>query len=273
MSVYDELIQLQHLPHAFSAWSEYRAVLTDYILANTAPDTSIAVFGAGCCNDIDLARFSTHFSSVTLLDSDADAMKHGIAQYKLTDCPHIHTISSDFTGITADDYRALSDELAALLHVRGSMTEIRVLADYALFKLEQLYRKAASAQISFGERSYDYTMTFGVHSQLNNMPSWIWSAFCANLHVTEDSVPDRIRRENAVIIPRFNDAILRATKQCAFFGCELSDSRSQGAIAGAVECIRDLKQRGLVRQQLCIDWPFDVTQGLVYRMLIQECVP
>ena len=70
MSLYDELLQFQILPHARNDWAEYRTAVTAYLLQHTEPQSSVAVFGAGRCNDIDLREFRKHFSSVTLIDSN-----------------------------------------------------------------------------------------------------------------------------------------------------------------------------------------------------------
>ncbi len=270
MSVYDELMNFKIIPDAFDHWEEYRSVLTGYILSSAQPDTSIAIFGAGRCNDIDLSLFVQHFSAVTLFDADENAMREALKQYKLTDCPKIKATTMNFTGITPDDYRSFSDELSSLLNVYGNATDIRILSDYASFKLKRLYRKSAEHIPNFGKRRFDYSMAFGVHSQLYNMPAWIWSAFCANLNANDPAVEKQIIMENERLIPRFNDAVLRAAKKRAYFGCELLNSATGSAVEGAIECIRDLKNRGIVARQSVIDWPFDTKQGIVYQMLIQE---
>ncbi len=270
MSVYDELMKFKVMPEAFGSWAEYRSVLSNHILSHTRPNTSVAVFGAGRCNDIDLSLFTDHFSSVTLLDSDKTSMQEALKQYRLTDCPKIKPVVVNFTGITPDDYRSFSDELSSLLNVRGSSSDIRILADYALFKLRRLDQKSAGYFPNFGKQCFDYSVTFGVHSQLYNMPAWIWSAFCANLNAGDSAVERFIQGQNERLIPRFNDAVLRATKKRAYFGCELIQSSTGDAVEGAVESIRDLKNRGIVARQSLIDWPFDLKREIVYRMLIQE---
>lgn len=270
MSVYDELLKFQILPNAYEEWAEYRQAVADYILENTRPGTSVGIFGAGRCNDMDLSRFGEHFSSVTLLDADRSAMQSALNRYGLSGHPGFTIEVSDFTGITADDYRALGDELSSLLNVRGIQTDIHVLADYAIFKLDKLYQKAENFTPDFGAHSFDYSIAFGVHSQINNMAAWIWSAFASNLKADDPAVTRRIIRANESIIPRLNTAILNATSETAFFGCELARTGSSGSIQGACQCIQDLKSNYPIIGQAITCWPFDQKQNISYQMLIQE---
>lgn len=270
MSIYDELLKFQIIPDAYENWTQYRNAVADYLLANTRPHTSVGVFGAGRCNDIDLRRFAEHFSSVTLIDADEAAMKFALRQYHLSDHPGFSLKISEFTGITPDDCRAFADELSSLLNVRGIHTDIHVLADYAVFKLDKLYQKSENFTPDFGSGSFDYSVAFGVHSQINNMAAWIWSAFASNLKADAPAVAKRIIRANKYLIPKLNTAILRATKEAAFFGCELAKTGSSDSIQGAYQCIHDLKSRNRITGQAITYWPFDTAQNLVYQMLIQE---
>lgn len=270
MSIYDELLKFQVIPNAYENWGKYRSAIADYLLANTRTHASVAIFGAGRCNDMDLRRFAEHFSSVTLIDSDEAAMKFALRQYHLSDHPGFSLKVSEFTGIAPDDYRAFADELSSLLNVRGIHTDIHVLADYAVFKLEKLYQKTKSFTPYFGSSAFDYSVAFGVHSQINNMAAWIWSAFASNLKADDPSVIQHIIRANEYLIPKLNTAILRATKETAFFGCELAKNGSSDSIQGAYQCIHDLKSRNRITGQAITFWPFDTAQNLVYQMLIQE---
>lgn len=270
MSLYDELLQFQILPHAFFEWSEYRTAITEHILQQTAEGSTLAVFGAGRCHDIDLARMAEHFSSITLFDMDMAAMQEALSLYELSDAQKIHLQQTDFTGISASDYRAFSDALSAFFQVDGTDTDIHMFAEYTVFLLEQLYRKADAHCLDFGSRCYDYSMAFGVHSQINNMAAWIFSTFAAHLNQSEDTVNNRIIHASEQLIPRFNDAILKATKTAAFFGCELENAAVSGGIQGACQCILDLRDRNIVTEQFVTYWPFDLKQDIIYKMLIQK---
>lgn len=270
MSLYDELIQLQILPDSFAEWANYRHAITDYLLQHTHKNSSFAIFGAGRCHDMDLLRMTEHFSSITLIDENMHAMQDAINIYGLGSHPDIHLIQSDFTGITPDDYRALSDGLTSIYHIGATSSDIHILAEYVLDKLNWLYSQAISKELDFGLNSFDYSATFGVHSQINNMAAWLFSVFSAQLNQSDSSVESRIIDANQILIPRLNDAILKATKSIAFFGCEMKNASISGSIQGACQCIDDLRGRGIITAQAITYWPFDIKQDKIYQMLIQQ---
>ena len=270
MSLYDELTQFQILPNALEEWADYRNAVTEYLMAHTTEKSSIAIFGAGRCRDIDLRQMADHFSSITLFDENRTAMQEALHTYGLSSHPALHLSQSDFTGITPADYRALSEELTAICNINGASTDIHILADYTIYKLNQLYEKSDSHILDFGHNNFDYSMAFGVHSQVNNMAAWIFSAFATNLNQSDPAVEERIIRANHFLIPRLNDAILRATRFSAFFGCEIENTSVSGSIQGACQCIEDIHRRGIVTEQAITCWPFDINQNKIYQMLIQQ---
>jgi hypothetical protein len=270
MSLYDELIQLQLLPDSFEEWADYRLAITGYLIEHTTQGSSIAIFGAGRCHDMDLRLMADHFSSITLLDENVPSMQNALHTYGLSAHPSIHLSHCNFTGITSDDYRTFSDELSTIYSTNRATCDIHTLAEYAIDKLDLLYEKAALQLVDFGQNCFDYSATFGVHSQLNNMAAWIFSVFAANLNQIDSSVDSRIMGANHRLIPRFNDAILKATTSAAFFGCELKNASIAGSIQGAIQCIDDLTKRGIMIEQAVTYWPFDVKQNKLYQMLIQK---
>ena len=46
MSLYEDLLQKQFLPHAYEDWAEYRNAISNYLIASTAADSTLAIFGA-----------------------------------------------------------------------------------------------------------------------------------------------------------------------------------------------------------------------------------
>lgn len=270
MSFYDQLIQLQILPDSFDEWADYRCAITDYLLDRTTPNSSIAIFGAGRCHDMDLLRMAEHFSSITLFDENTASMQDALHTYGLNDQPVIHLSTCNFTGITPDDYRALADDLSAIYSMHEGACDIHILAAYTIDKLDQLYASANAHIPDFGTNCFDYSATFGVHSQINNMAAWIFSVLEANLNQTDSAVESRMISANQNLIPQFNNAILKATRSVAFFGCELKNASIAGSIQGACQCIEDLLNRGIVTEQAVTDWPFDRRQNKIYQMLLQQ---
>ena len=103
MSLYEDLLQKQFLPHAYEDWAEYRNAISNYLIASTAADSTLAIFGAGCCNDWDLSLLAGHFSSITLIDNNLPAMKQALKRYQLETYPTIHlddAILPVYTAVT-----------------------------------------------------------------------------------------------------------------------------------------------------------------------------
>ena len=104
MSLYEDLLQKQFLPHAYEDWAEYRNAISNYLIASTAADSTLAIFGAGCCNDWDLSLLAGHFSSITLIDNNLPSMKQALKRYQLESYPTIHLDECNLTGLYGSDY-------------------------------------------------------------------------------------------------------------------------------------------------------------------------
>lgn len=111
MSLYEDLLQKQFLPHAYEDWAEYRNAISSYLIASTAADSTLAIFGAGCCNDWDLSLLAGHFSSITLIDNNLPAMKQALKRYQLESYPTIHLDECNLTGLYGSDYENFCDTL------------------------------------------------------------------------------------------------------------------------------------------------------------------
>lgn len=67
----------------FDAWKDYRKAVTEFIIENSEKGSSAAILGAGRCNDMDLSRLSAHFSGITLIDRDTDAMREALGRFEM----------------------------------------------------------------------------------------------------------------------------------------------------------------------------------------------
>ena len=105
MNIYDQLRTLQVINNAYNEWEHYRHELTEIIIKYAKGSESIAIFGSGRCNDIDLNRLSRYFNEVILFDKDLEAMKEGLYQQKVEMMPNIKIKVTDFVGIDDADYR------------------------------------------------------------------------------------------------------------------------------------------------------------------------
>lgn len=272
-SIYARLKKLQRIPGVYEKWSDYRCAMTDYILTNTARDSSLAVFGAGCCNDIDLARLVGHFGNITLYDIDEAAMRQALMRCQLHEYPAIHIHALNLTGITVSDYEIFSDLLTGQLQLFGTSIDPELLAASCLSYLHAVYDRIQNHRIQLGKERFDYTVSFGLHSQLNNMFAWIWNAFsqplgCPDASDGETSVLSYLAAQNAPVISRANDTIMGCTGNTAFFANELENLSTHTSVSGALECIRDIKERCPDCTAAVADWNFSET--VTYRMLLQK---
>lgn len=279
MSVYQYLRKLQQIPDAYDRWRDYRAALTNYVLSSTDMDSSLAIFGAGACNDIDLGLLISHFSSITLIDSDAHAMQLALSRYGLCEYNRIHCEVIDLVGITDHAYEEFATTLTSQLQLFGRSIDLELLESVAVSYLHQLYEHIRDGRLHLGAARYDYSVAFGLHSQLNNMPVWIYDAIIASLTDSSCNAPadshtravaQLVSEETPAIIHKVNDTILSCTKKAVLFSNELESTASNGPISGAMECILDIKDRYSSCEKAVITWPFDTAHNRSYKMLLQK---
>lgn len=106
--ILDKIAAIRTNPNAFEEWSDYRRQLTDIVIAGTSKGDTLAVYGAGSCNDIDLRRLAKHFSEITLLDLNEEAMKDAVSRHRLEESEKIRIECFDFVGISEPDSTASS---------------------------------------------------------------------------------------------------------------------------------------------------------------------
>ena len=274
MNIYDQLRTLQVINNAYHEWEHYRHELTEIIIKYAKGSESIAIFGSGRCNDIDLNRLSRYFNEVILFDKDLEAMKEGLYQQKVEMMPNIKIKVTDFVGIDDADYRVYGDILISEIRKKGMRTNVCDLAEVALDQLEVLYKKAMNTPIDFGVQAYDTAVVVGVHSQLISMLEWIWSVMLQTIKQDERSVRKKIIEMNEAFVARFNYAVIRGARNRIIMGCEEARVGKEGTVQGAIQALGDLKRRqekGEINrcETLKIKWPFHRSQGIEYQMSIQ----
>ena len=273
MSIYDELLKLQNIPDAFKQWEAYRNELTNPIRSATGKKSTVAVFGAGKCNDLDLCELKEHFEHITLIDKEKSGMYRALEQYHLQREEKISLREADFLGIAPEDYRAYADDILKMIQVDGRNTDMSEVAEYAILSMERLYQAAFCHVPDFGDKKYDYVVAVGVHSQINNMFAWLWQVYLEAVGQQEERVFSYIKEKNNQVIQRFDDALFRSAKKGALIGCENRRIGQQGAIQGALQAIEDIQRRDRVgeceiAQTISLDWPFDRGQGITYQMML-----
>ncbi len=212
----------QKIPDAWDAWRSYRAQVTENIIENSIPGTSLAIFGAGRLNDLSLQKLLGHFSQVALFDIDEAAMREGIwrdvgeflskekipcgISCKKTGMPAaLNMFPVDFVGIADGDYIAFADvmlEIAESLYFyafaatekkdgkpswpdRDAAAILARMYQKAQDELFRMYEKSRAHIPELPQETYDYTVALGVHSQLGNVPAWLLDAVEAYLRTKE----------------------------------------------------------------------------------------
>lgn len=295
--LYAACLASRKIPGAWDAWRDYRAQVTGYVIQNSLPGTSLAVFGAGRCNDFDLGLLLNHFSQVTLLDVDGMAMREAVKFQLLQEFGAVREnplrlkmFPVDFVGIAGEEYVAFARAL--LRYFDGQeKASFRAAADC----LSRMYDKSRGHTIRLPEGQYDYTVALGVHSQLGNVPAWLLHAAGARAKAMESQgregawpqtagLLDRMEQESTFLSERLNAVILSASRKKAFIGCEVSRAVPSpdgwyavrdSAVTGAWQAVMDverLAEAGRVRfgHYLDIVWPFCASENKAYRMMVME---
>jgi hypothetical protein len=88
---------------AWQRFAPHRQRVTDLLIAAipaAVPAPTLAVFGAGNCNDLDLVKLRGQFSQIHLLDCDCESLRQGIERQGLTADPGICPLGPlDLSGI------------------------------------------------------------------------------------------------------------------------------------------------------------------------------
>lgn len=264
-TLYDQLIQLQRIPHAYVEWTAYRNALTDFVLAHTKEDQSVVIIGAGECNDFDLCRMSDHFSQILLLDHQEDAMRAGLKRQKI-DSARIRPVRADLLGITDDTYRAMCDVLLFALQ-----RQLRGEAGPEVFErlfLEQMHSAFSSRKPSDflrQEAVVDYCICCGVHSQLINIFPQMAGIYKNYIHFNQDAICKAARSMNTVIAQELNACLLRLSGTGVILGLEKCRLGMDGGIEGAVQGLLDIQSRNVtIAETMQLLWPFDRSQNKIY---------
>ncbi|MDE6434545.1 MAG: hypothetical protein K2L07_09985 [Lachnospiraceae bacterium] len=308
MTLYEEIKQHFHIPTAFQDWTDYRNVLTDYLIKQTEHfliplcftpsmeqkemQPTLLIIGAGACNDLDLSRILPHFSHITLLDNNQSAMEAAVSNYHLEHHDSIRLCVNSLNGLTDEDYRLFCRQLSKYLRFQQTNGIAITQKDFdhtACAFLKQILKKYEHYTIPLPVKAYDFVWCFGVHSQLQAMFSYIYHVFYTNLlNMYPDFSAEQttefenlLKKENDRFIPIFHDTLLQCARQKAFIGLEACRTLPADAgfspspidetpIEGACQGIMDLQNRTLNRGKWSVLWPFHPARNLYYQMQIEE---
>lgn len=296
MALYDDIKSNFILPDAYVDWKDYRRDLTGYLIKETncisvplsfsanMDETSLlptlAIIGAGACNDIDLSLLQEHFSNITLIDYDTGAMQTALDNYNLNDCPLVNCKTASINGLYDTHYQEFCEKLQQYVQATADSFTPEDFERYATTLVDRCLDSIQDYIIPLPENAYDYICCFGVHSQLQAMFSYIYHVFevnlrelffhdtpCFNAHFTK-----RLQRENERFIPHFHDTLLKCAKQAVFLGLEKKRTNDSGAIEGAYQALKDIQKRNLCTEETTLLWPFLPAQDIQYEMSILKIV-
>jgi hypothetical protein len=238
--IWKELRKTETIERAFEHWKLYRTHLTNCILENVEHFDTIAIFGAGASNDIDLNVLENRFDKLIVLDRDIGAMKEGLKQYHLEHSKKVEIVECDFLGITDDDYCRYEQVIRnAFIHDK----DINVIEKEVLEVLNIIIHKINTHMLDFGNRTYSNVVAIGVHSQLNALLERIWSIYAQAFKQNSNRIYDFIKQMNYVVANKLNSAVLKSVSSKLIIGYELTVAGMTSRVEGAFQAEYDLMQR------------------------------
>ncbi|MBR6151712.1 MAG: hypothetical protein IKQ25_10555 [Lachnospiraceae bacterium] len=165
------------LDNAYEEWREYRERITNFIIKHTTPGKTIAIFGVGESNDIDLKQIYDHLGYITLIDIREEEMQKALVKYGLVGKPNITTICRDFLGITKEEYLDVINICIQDMKRAKQFFSPLITAPKVVEKMKEIYDRVNSKPVELGEECFDYTVMIGVHSQINAFIEHVWSFF------------------------------------------------------------------------------------------------
>ena len=263
-NLYDQLVRLRAMPHAYEDWAAYRASLTDFILGNTEKGASAIILGAGPCNDLDLARLTAQFPSLTLCDIDVAAMRQGLARQGIGE-DAVTLLEADLAGIPAGDYRELAEAVMSELQV-GSPDGNAV--TYMFYDaIEQALENLCPTPIP--RDTYDYVICSGVHSQLLAPFAQMAAVFSRYCQLDLEGIFARVSGANGILTCAFNGLTLSVPRKGTILGLEQGRAGTEGGVEGAQQALENLADMGITpNSEVTLTWPFDTAQGKTYTMRV-----
>ena len=281
MSILEDIKKEFEIPNAYESWATYREALTDIILAHSPEKAdSIALYGIGPANDLDLGRLAARYERMTLIDVDETGMRQGLKRYGLLHSSKIQIWAGSLTGVSSKDTEAF---LASLLHFvqkngRG-LTEAAFM-EASLRELAKLqtkvYRSPEALRSALPSGQDDLSVSVGLHSQLWSILSYSWLTLAGNVEeqilghpMHQEPFFDALRDMDDAYIPVLNDT-LASRGASLLLGVE---DAPKDPVEGAYQSLTYIRRRYPNVEEQHLHWPFRPEDGKEYDMLIQfvEC--
>lgn len=298
MSIFDEINAMSKVDRTWEKWKEYREEVTKLLLKECADMNRIVIVGAGNCDDIDLQLLAQNVAEIILLDNDAGALHS--ATKRLEKTGKMAKIRGQIMGIDGMQtymYREFCDRLVSYIRSSAGLS-LSAFDAYACSLLME-YDQAAIKNRNETENSWkqaDAYICLGVCSQLQTMPAYVYHTFRDYLlHLPGLNTGDEsrkgvmrfealLRQRNEQTIGWFHDMMLISSRKKLIVGNEYQRSLKRDTlrerayeevldvgipIEGAYQAIMDVRNRNLTCREYTAYWPFDVSSGIGYEMVIQ----
>ena len=306
MNIIEEIKKEFEIPGAYESWAAYRKEVTDLILAsasqqdvmreaslqtsiqemvcsrramptsNTKATGSIALFGIGPANDIDLRRLSERFGRITLIDLDRESMERGLVRYGLQHCPKVELWDASLSGVTMEDVAAFFETLYGQVVQSGRALTEAAFMEMSLAALEEIRGKVYASQdvlrAKLPAEHYDMVVSVGLHSQFWSILSYSWLTLAGNIeeqifgHVmNHDPFFEALREIDDVFIPMLNEVMLSMGDQ-AIIAVEEDEVHP---VEGAFQSMQDIRRRYPDVKEKMLYWPFRPEEEKSYEMLFQ----
>ncbi len=278
MNIIDEIKKEFEIPGAFESWAAYREEVTDLILESGATG-SIALFGIGPANDIDLRRLSERFGRITLIDLDRESMERGLVRYGLQHCPKVELWDISLSGVTMEDVAAFFETLYDQVVQSGRTLTEAAFMKMSLSALEEIRRKVYASREALRAQlpanHYDMVVSVGLHSQFWSILSYSWLTLAGNVEeqiighaMNHDPFFETLRAIDDSFIPLLNEVLLSMGDR-AIIAVEEDEANP---VEGAFQSMQDIRQRYPEVQEKRLHWPFRPEDGKSYEMLFQIIV-
>lgn len=280
--------------NAFKYWEGHRQIVTKKVLEEIDDiSDSIAIYGAGECNDIDLNDICKRFNKVTLIDIDKNILNRGLNKVELKNKNKINVLEIDLLDI--DD--SIYEEFELLLKSKASLKKIK---KFIIKVANEIEKK----QINIPIEIHDVSVCLGVHSQLTYTFMGTLAEYFGNYDIKDiKKIDGNLEYLNNKTAERLNNLIFKYTSEYAFIGLDIMEiskslktdiyipqllehinkSNFKGLseivyrcpVRGSYECLNDILKRinqEKINQQ-CINyyiWPFDELKSYVFYLMTEK---
>lgn len=278
--ILQDIKQKFRLVNAYEDWKDYRQMLTDMVIDLTRGDKvkTVALIGAGYCNDIDINRLCGQYKEIILADCDSEALDkvfHGLVE---EDADKVILKPISITGITESDVSVFFTDTLTRLQGRGKYLTCNEFEDILMINLDRLLGKMyiTEDEVMKVLPQADITVCNGVCSQLFSVISYFIRSVAASIPEAlfkgamdvADRAEQRLKSKNDMIIPAIVNAILNSAGDYVIFGNEYSKERP---VEGAYQCIEAVAKSGHVIKECKATWSFNRNENIEYQMLLQVC--